>query len=268
MVTIPEGAFAVGDFDVEAAGAMARFATDVDVGEGRVVTIFFGVEGRFEVGAVAIGAHRLPSLGDAGPVQRVLGGEFIFDVGRAEIKPAAVDRVPAQSEDLDTRQFPFGVGFGILSGVGGEFDHVLLERIDPEDIFDFEVLHFAGFAFGMDHEPLAVAEHAARHPVMFDLGVVEIAEDRFVGRQVHRQVVVGTGEGLGLVAMAFDARRATDEGGFGVGRDSAAEVRIGDTPDPQCGGCHQGQKDRVAVPTAGRHRGGFRVRFQGGSGRG
>ena len=105
---------------------------------------------------MAFRAHRLPTLGDAGPVQRVVGFKFVVDVWRAKVKPTLVDRVPADSQHLDSADF---VGRCISFAI--KFDHVLLKRLDTEDIFDFEVFHLASWSLGVDHEFVAIAKQAA-----------------------------------------------------------------------------------------------------------
>ena len=92
---------------------------------------------------------------------------------------------------------------GVVRTLG--LDHVLLKRTDAENIFDFEVLHRSVVAFGVDHEPLPISEHPRLDPEVFDRLIVEIRQHRFVGRDVHRQIVVRTMKQFGFVLMAVDA---------------------------------------------------------------
>ena len=101
-VAVPERRPATGQRHVNAARAVALFATDVDVGVGGVVRVRGKVVILVQVGRVALGAGSVPILGDAGPVERVVGGEaFVGRIGRRDFEPALAVSVPGDAEHLD-----------------------------------------------------------------------------------------------------------------------------------------------------------------------
>ena len=75
----------LGPGDVGRAGTVAGLAGDIDLGPGGRV----GVRGRIvvlaQLGRVALGAHEVPGLIDAGPVQRIAGVQVLVGV---EVEPA------------------------------------------------------------------------------------------------------------------------------------------------------------------------------------
>ena len=72
----------------------------------------------------------------------------------------------------------------------GKCDQVLLKRIDPERVFDFELGELAVRAVGLDQELAVAAEEARLDAVMLESRVGEIAEDGFVRRMVHRELMM------------------------------------------------------------------------------
>ena len=95
-------------------GAVACLARNVDLRPGGVVLPSGKVEVLLQVGRVALGAHVVPVLVWAGPMERVVGGDFFV---RIEVKPplAAVLRRPAVPRDAQC-----------LAPAVREFDEVLL----------------------------------------------------------------------------------------------------------------------------------------------
>ena len=156
---------------------MAGFATDVDLGKRRVIASGLRIEISFQIRRMAVGAHRLPALGDAGPVQRIVGLELLANVRWSQIKPRLCCGVPADPQDLKPSDF---VVRHVSRSI--ELDHVLLQRRPAEDVLDLKVLHLAGRSLGVNHEPIAVAIHATGDSIMLERGVVEVAQHRLFGR--------------------------------------------------------------------------------------
>ena len=115
MVTIPKQRTAFGQLNMQAGRPVTRFAADVDLGESRVIAVGRQIKILLQIGRVAIGAHGVPVLRDAGPVQRIARLEtFVLDVGRSHIEPLAFYRVPRDSQHLHPAI--------------GKLNHILLQR--------------------------------------------------------------------------------------------------------------------------------------------
>ena len=97
----------------------------------------------------------------------------------------------------------------------GEFDEVLLQRIDAEGVFHLERGELAVRTVGLDQELSVLAEEARMHAVIVEAGIVEIAEHRFVGRVVHRVLVLRAAPKLRLRLVAAGAGLAADKCGDG-----------------------------------------------------
>ena len=180
---------------------MARFAADVDFEEVGLVGVGREVVVLVVVGRVALGAHRVPVLRQARPVQRIAGFDpFVRRIGRRDVEPLLLVDVPRDAQHLHAAV--------------GELDHVLLQRSDAEGVFDFVVVVLAVGAFGVDHELLAVAEEPRLLVETGELGVVEVAEHRLVGRQFHGAIVVRAFPQVVLGLMAGDAGLAAHVAGM------------------------------------------------------
>lgn len=169
------------DGDVEAGGSVAGFAADIDFREGGGVALVIFVIAFDEVGAMTIGAHGVPALGGAGPVERVVGEDAVVDIGWIEMKPLVEGGIPAPAEDLESAEFLLGV-----IGIAVEFDHVLLEGFDAKDVLNGEVGELSVGALGMDEVAIIAAEEAGGDAEVFDLDILEIGEDGLRSGVVHR----------------------------------------------------------------------------------
>src|SRR5689334_14294519 len=85
-LTIPKGRPGLGKIDMHASRPMAGFAAHVDLAERGAIFGRVRIEVALQVGAMAVGAHRVPALRDAGPVQIVLWRKPLLDVGRIEVE--------------------------------------------------------------------------------------------------------------------------------------------------------------------------------------
>ena len=100
---------------------------------------------------------------------------------RIEVKPALAalvfrPAVPCQRQRLEPAV--------------GEFDEILLQRIEAEGIFHFERRELAVGPVRLDHEFPVAPKEAGMHAVIVEAGVAEIAEHRLVGRVLHRGFVL------------------------------------------------------------------------------
>ena len=93
----------------------------------------------------------------------------------------------------------------------GEFDQILLQRIDAERVLHLEDSKFAVRPVGFDEEFAVLAEEARFQTVIVEGCTGEIAQYRLVGRVIHRMLVLRCMPPLGFGAMAARAGIAADE---------------------------------------------------------
>ena len=241
---VPEQRLGVGQFDMDAARPVTRFATDVDLRERRVV----GVRGDVDSSSAGSSngsrrtccsnAGRRPSSADRRRRQS------LADVRRVQVEPFLAFRVPTDPQHLDPRDF---VLRHIRRAV--ELDHVLLQRIDAEHPLDLEVRHRSVRSFRVDPVLAVAAEHAGADAELLEFRVVEIAQNGLRRGEVHGQIVMRTLPRVVGLAMAIDAGLTPDKGGLGV-------VRQTDPPIGQYQPAAQDQRRRRPQqnpnPTSGR----------------
>jgi hypothetical protein len=139
---------ALGPGDVGGAGTVASLTRDIDLRPGGRVGVGHRIVVLAQLGRVALGAHEVPGLVDAGPMQRITGLELPVGV---EVKPALPalilgPRIPGDAERLHP---------AVREG-----DQILLERVDAERVADLECAELAVRPVG-DDEELAVAPEEA-----------------------------------------------------------------------------------------------------------
>lgn len=177
------------------------------------ISAFFGVVGLDEIGGMALGAHVVPVLVGAGPVQAVAGGRDRVGIQVEPALPASLcgAGVPRNVEGLQSPPI--------------QRQQVLLQRIHAERVAHGEFAAHAIFPLGFDKEFTVAFEEAGAHPPEGDLGVLEIAEDRFRCGGQH-----------GPVVMRPPPRR------LDLGVTAAAGFRANET-----GMCHQGVEGSLCV---------------------
>ena len=223
---------------------MARLATDADFRPSRGETIGLGVVILAQAGRVALRAHEIPVLVQLGPVQDIVVLDLLVGI---EVKPALAafflrPAVPGDRQCLNTTV--------------GEFDEVLLQRIDAERVFHLEHGKLAVGTVGFDEEFSVLAEEARMHAVIIEACVVEIAEHRLVGRVLHRRLVLRGLPQSCFRLMAACAGLAADEGRGGAvlrGYPTAVaqvKAKTGGNDDQYCG--HRRNPDQAS-----REEGGF-----------
>src|SRR5262249_57328683 len=71
-----------------------------------------------------------------------------------------------------------------------KLDEILLQRIDAEGVLHLEDGELAVGAAGLDKKFPVLAEEAGVHAVIIEASLVEIAAHRFIGRMIHRELVL------------------------------------------------------------------------------
>lgn len=246
-------------FEVRGSRPVAGFAADRDFLISRVKRVVGGLVVLVHVGRMAVGAHEIPVLRIAGPVQLVVRVDLVVRV-KMEPAPASLRRRPAVPRDREC-----------LDPAIREFDQVLLQRLDAEGEFDLEVPEFPVGAVGV-HEVLAVALKEGRLDARIaETGVREIAQDRIGSRVLHGACVVRVLPGgvrlfvtTGAGFAADEARDHRRRGGRGSARGRGGALgpgggrcgRVQRPPGP-CGGGNRDDGPGKQVPGARSHRSRF-----------
>src|SRR5262249_43796618 len=178
---------------------VAGLAADADLrpggGEavGRRIVIFA------RAGRMALGAHEVPVLIQPGPVQHVVVLDLLVGIEVEPALPALLlrSRVPGDRERLQPAV--------------GERDQILLQRVDPEGVFDLEGRGLAVGTVGLDHKFAVPPEEARADAVVVEARLVEIAEDGLLRRVVHGELVLRFAPQVALGAMAAGTGLAADE---------------------------------------------------------
>src|SRR5262249_51418557 len=142
---------------------VAGLAADADLGPGGGEAVVRGVVVLAHPGRVALRAHEIPVLVQLGPMQNII---MLDHLVRLEMEPglAAFLLRPAVPGDRQR-----------LQPAVGEFDEILLQRIDAEGVFHLERGELALRAVGLDEKFSALAEEAGAHAVIVEARIVEIA---------------------------------------------------------------------------------------------
>jgi hypothetical protein len=144
---------------------------------------------------------------------RLLG----IEVKPAPPAPRARPRVPRDAERLQSAR--------------RERDQILLQRIHPERIRDGKIRERTIRAVRAHHEAAALPEEPCRDAAAHEVHIVEVAEHRGIGGELHRAVVVRAAPRARRRSVTGHARRDADVGGgAGVrrGPGAAADQQTGD----------------------------------------
>ncbi len=98
-----------------------------------------------------------------------------------------------------------------LNTAVGEFDEVLLQRVDAESVFHLEHGKLAVRPVRFDQKFAVLAEEARMHAVMIEACVVEITEHGLVGCVLHRSLVLRGTPQFGFRLVAASTGLAADE---------------------------------------------------------
>ena len=130
---------------------MASLASDIDLCIGGCIRARWQIVVLADIAGMAISAHEVPVLIDAGPVERIAAGNPGARIEKEPFLAALRTRtaVPGNSERLQApARHP---------------DKVLLKRRDSEGILDFVIMQVAVWSIGADHEFAAPAEENPAH---------------------------------------------------------------------------------------------------------
>jgi hypothetical protein len=152
---------------------MARLAADVDLGPSGLVRVSLRVVALHEAGGVTLGAHGVPVLGLARPVEPISGLDILV---RVEVEPLSSLGVPSDGQALIASAW--------------KRDQVLLQRAYAEHVGDLEVAHVSVGAFRVDEELPVASKEPGLVAVHRERGVIEIAQHGFCGGHVHGEIVV------------------------------------------------------------------------------
>ena len=183
---------------------MAAFAADVAFGPGAAVGARDDIEFLLEVGRMAFGAHEVPVVLAARPVQRVAGLDVLPGMQVEPALAALVERarVPGHGQSLHA--------------FVGHRDQELLQRIDAQGVSHLEFLFASVATLSLDVE-LAVALPEPRGDAGLREGLSMEGCQHARGRGVlHRQIMVRTLPGLKFDLVA---------GGTGLGPDEPGDRR-------------------------------------------
>ena len=158
--------------------AVTGLTADADFRPGCREAVGLGVVVLAHAGRVAFRAHEVPVLVQLGPVQDIVVLDLLIGI---DVKPALAAFVLRPAVPGDRKR---------LNTAVGEFDQVLLQRIDAEGVFHLEDGELAVWAVGLDQKFAVLAEEAGVHAIMVEAGVVEIAEHGLVGGVLHRGLVL------------------------------------------------------------------------------
>ena len=196
--------FRSGPLHVLRSRTVTGLAAHVHLRPGRVVGERARVEALVEIRRVAVGAHVVPIEVTPRPVKDVVGRHRLVGI---QVIPALSalflrPRIPA---DLQR-----------LIPAAREGNEVLLQGVVTEGVFDLHVARRAGLVEGIHPVSAVLPEKAEDLPEVIEGRVVEITEDEFLRRRIHRLVVIAQepilklGLVAGLAALVTDVGRAGD----------------------------------------------------------
>ncbi len=179
-------------------GPWQDFARDVHIGPAGSVAVGGEVEVLLQAGGMAVGAHVVPGLVRAVPVQPVAGAQRLV---RIQMKPALAALILRPAVPRDPKR---------LKAAARHRDQILLQRENAEGIGDRKITHRTASGIRADHEFVPVAEQRRHDAEVIDLGAGEIAEHRRLVRRLHRQRVMRAVPALGFGPMTSGANLAAD----------------------------------------------------------
>ncbi|MND90027.1 hypothetical protein D3C80_821030 [compost metagenome] len=172
--------------DMRLARPMATLAANILLLPGGGEAVLAIVVLLHQAGGMAIGAHAVPVLVPAGPVQRVIGSEALPRVEREPALPALAlgSAVPGDGQSLQA--------------ASGQGNQVLLQRIVAEGVENLKVCRLAILTFGIDEEATLPAEETRRYPGLIEASILEVAEHVGLGSITHGPAVIRVLPGFGL----------------------------------------------------------------------
>ncbi len=224
----PPIALSFGPGDVLRSGTVARLARHVDVGPCRPIPVARREVVLVQIRRVALGAHEVPVLIYARPMQDVVVADRLIGM-KVEPALAASRALPRIPRDRQCLKAPTREG-----------DQVLLKGIDAEGVGDLEIRHLSVMPLGV-HEELSVTAEEARGDAIGNAGrIVEITEDRAVFGRLHGERVMRAAPRRDLPGMTAGTGGTAHIGaGFRWRRGgAAADLQVADhhrQDDQPCG---------------------------------
>ena len=179
--------------------SVAGLAAHTNFRVGRIKGVTRGIKSHLKIGRVALGAHVIPVLLQARPVQFVIRRNVLVGV---LMKPALTafglrPRVPGKRERLQTPT--------------GEFDQVLLQWLDTKCVDDPKFAIVAR-RIGCPHIKAVVSREELRSGTeIVEARVVEIAEHSICICDLHGELVVRAKPVVECVSMTALTRHAAHE---------------------------------------------------------
>ena len=124
-------------------------------------------------------------MGGPGPVEGIVGFQFVVNVRGPKVKPVLLFSIPRQPQDLHLTDLRF---LQILSGI--HFHHVLLQGFRTKNVFDLKLLHLAVWAFGPDEVLIILHVNPGFQAVVFNRSSIERGFHRPRSRQIHGEIMV------------------------------------------------------------------------------
>src|SRR5689334_10731186 len=148
---------------------------------------------------MAIRAHEIPVLVEAGPMQGVMIRDALSG---EEEEPALAPMSRGTAVPSDAER---------LQASAGHRDQVLLKWIDAERIFYFVVVEATVGAVGAHHEARPLPKEGRSDRVVGEVHVIEGAEHRSRRRHLHRRLMMRAAPEIALADMAGTALRRPDK---------------------------------------------------------
>ncbi len=148
---------------------------------------------------MAFGAHMVPVLVDACPVECIVMSDFFFLV---QVKPPLSPFIAGPGVPGDTE--------GLEASVR-EFDKVLLKGIDAECKFYLVVMELPVWTVCSDHEFAVFLRELGFETVILELFIAEVPEHGIIACMLHGEVVVRALPEIVLRLVALHAYLSPDE---------------------------------------------------------
>src|SRR5262249_40922742 len=188
--------------DVSRPLSMTCLASHADFRKTCGKAIVVGIVVLAHASRMTFSAHEIPILIEPGPVQHIVVLDVFVGI---EMKPTLAAllfraRVPGNRQ--------------CLHPTIGEFNEILLQRIDAECVLDLEGGELAIRSVGFDEILSVFAEETGKHAVIVEARIVEIAEHKSFCRVLHRTLMLRAVPQRRLRAMTAGAGLATHEARF------------------------------------------------------
>ena len=178
---------------------MTCLASDTNFLKSRGETVFRGIIVLVHSRGVTLSAHEIPVLVQLCPMQHIIVPNSLV---RIKVKPSLTTlRLGPSVPGNRQRLYP----------AVWKLDEILLKWLHPERVLDFERCEFSVVSICFNEILSFPVKKSRLNAIIFELGVVEVAEDRVRGSVGHRLFVLRRLPELGFLFVATSARCAADE---------------------------------------------------------